>query len=585
MLGGRTSGNRPEIKPTIRMTIIEEIINEMGWQEPKLVTLRKGPKMVKNSLPTERFWELWRSEQQLLKESGFSVGKFGGDWSVSWWEKEGKWIMPVVETEAEVYENLPPLKPLANPDGLLKYQPPLVQVIVRAMDMFGASLNGCGTGVGKTFITLGAAREMGIPLLVVCPKNIIGDWKDAAKKMGVKLAGVVGWEKLKYGGTDFLKWDKKRIKCRIKGEVALVDKKDKMVWEIPPGTAVVFDEAHRAANAETQNSKLVQLAVDTGVPIFLLSATIADNPVKMKATGYALKLHECGKNFIGWMVDHGCIKTRFGWEFDGTAAHLRKVHRSIFPVRGVRVTAEQLGDAFPKTQIVAKAYNMEESGAIDAVYEEMMAKCALLETQEMNASERQANILVEILRARQRVELLKVPLMVNLARDYHEEGNSVFLAVNFRDTIKELIKQLGIECVIMGGQSPKDRTNAIERFQANDHRLIAGILKACREGLNLHDIHGGHPRVSLIMPTPSVFDLRQVLGRVHRANGKTPSIQRIIFARDTVEEDVCHSLASKIDHLDLLMDGDLQKGIFPPTYSNMRTNEDKEHEPEELLVN
>ena len=232
---------------------------------------------------------------------------------------------------------------------------------------------------------------------------------------------------------------------------------------------------------------------------------------------------------------------------------------------------------FPETQILAKAYTIDESKAINAVYYEMLAKCAELQAKEANS----ACILVEVLRARQKVELLKVPLMVSLAEDYMEEGNSIFLSVNFRDTLKELIARLNISSVIMGGQTGIMRKEMIAKFQSNETKIIAGIVKACREGLNLHDLQGKHPRVSLIMPTPSSFDIKQVLGRVCRAGGKTPSIQRILFAKDTIEEKVCHGLASKLDQLEVIMDGDLQKGIFPDSYSKLRP-QNNQAESEEL---
>lgn len=559
------------------MSTIPEL-SELAWSDVKCVNTRRGPAIVKSAPPTEQFWNLWRQHKEALKLAGFSVGKFGPDFSVSWWAQGEEFIMPEINDtpEAPVF-TMPELPPLQNSTGLLSYQPSLVSNIVYAMQ-HGNSLNGCGTGIGKTFITLAAARELNLKLLIVCPKTITDDWKEAATKMGVELVGVYGWEWIKTGKTPFLHWNTRRVKKQVGKDWVLVDQKDRMIWNIQDGVAVVFDECHRAANDGTQNSKMVQLAVECNVPIFALSATIADNPTKMRAIGYALRLHQNGKDYFDWMKAHGVTQGRFGYQFQGGARHLLAIHKSIFPKKGIRVRAEQLGDAFPKTQILAKAYNMDESEEISEVYADMMARCAELEVAEMDASSRMANILVEILRARQRVELLKVPLMVQLSKDYMEEGNSIVLAVNFRETLQELIKRLSIESVVMGGQKPEHRRDMIAKFQANETNVLAGIIKACREGLNLHDIHGGHPRVSLIQPTPSAFDLRQVLGRVWRAGGKTPSIQRILFAKDTVEEDICRSLATKLDSLDLLMDGDLQRGVFPTTYSTMRPQTETESE-------
>ena len=76
-------------------------------------------------------------------------------------------------------------------------------------------------------------------------------------------------------------------------------------------------------------------------------------------------------------------------------------------------------------------------------------------------------------------------------------------------------------------------------------------------GLSLHDETGEHPRISLISPSFSAIELRQVLGRVHRASGKSPSIQNIVFANGTVEMKVCHAVRAKLNNLDLVNDDDL----------------------------
>jgi len=76
----------------------------------------------------------------------------------------------------------------------------------------------------------------------------------------------------------------------------------------------------------------------------------------------------------------------------------------------------------------------------------------------------------------------------------------------------------------------------------------------------LHDLNGNYPRISLISPTPSAVDLRQALGRVWRDGGKTKSLQKIIFAANTVEEEVCEKVKLKLTSLDTINDGDVSIG-------------------------
>jgi superfamily II DNA or RNA helicase len=110
---------------------------------------------------------------------------------------------------------------------------------------------------------------------------------------------------------------------------------------------------------------------------------------------------------------------------------------------------------------------------------------------------------------------------------------------------------------IHGQQTPEERQAAIDAFQADTARVIVANIKAGGVGVSLHDLNGKHPRMSLISPTWSAIDLRQALGRVHRAGGKTKSLQRIVFAAGTVEEKVAKMVEEKLSHLDALNDGEL----------------------------
>ena len=107
-----------------------------------------------------------------------------------------------------------------------------------------------------------------------------------------------------------------------------------------------------------------------------------------------------------------------------------------------------------------------------------------------------------------------------------------------------------------------ERRGNIDSFQRDQSHIIIGITQACREGLNLHDVTGERPRVALIMPTPSAYDLKQVLGRVHRAGGKSKSVQYIVYSAGVfIEENICEKLDGKLKRMDLLADGEIDATI------------------------
>ena len=99
---------------------------------------------------------------------------------------------------------------------------------------------------------------------------------------------------------------------------------------------------------------------------------------------------------------------------------------------------------------------------------------------------RRASQMTIVLRARQAVELHKVPAMVEMTRDGIEEGMSVVLLVNFTDTIRELSAKLDCPHIIHGGQTAEERQDIIDRFQRNEIPVVIANI----QGRVCYDIAG-----------------------------------------------------------------------------------------------
>jgi superfamily II DNA/RNA helicase len=234
-----------------------------------------------------------------------------------------------------------------------------------------------------------------------------------------------------------------------------------------------------------------------------------------------------------------------------------KVHHQFFPAHGGRVRITDLGDAFPETQITADLYEIEKADEQNKAYEKMLKEIEkLTEQKERNVT---AAALVLRLRYRQLTELLKVDLLVELALEYVENGLSVVIFTNFRPTLEQLVSKLKVKAFIHGEQDDDERQAAIDSFQSDKERILVANIVAGGASISLHDLHGNHPRVSLICPTDSAIHLHQVFGRIRRAGGLTKSLQRIIYASGTVEEKVCANVAGKLAAMSALNDGDLME--------------------------
>jgi superfamily II DNA or RNA helicase len=532
---------------------IQEAIQLADWSHPVQLNTKRGIRMVKKSPIGKEFWDVYREDKELCKkimgEAGITLGKFRDLWELTWWSDEQLKFRQIIgndnlEEPAEPEEEII-LPPLMHDSVLFEYQKTSVQLGVRSIQKYNRVLLGHSTGVGKTFCALGIARELGKRVAVICPKPITTDWHRAAKTMGIETFEVCGWEWVKTGKSKIGRWT-----CA---------KKNQFQFFLPEDVILVFDEVHRGkAPGTSQNAFLVRDSVEQNIQSIALSATIADDPTKLWAIGQYLGLHSGGSDYYRFLSNNGCRKTRFGFQYHGSNNILKRIHKQIYPEKGNRLRHSDLGDQFPETLIKARAFDMDNAKAIANEYEELCNRIEELRMQENFA----ANSLAEQTRARQRIEMLKAPAIASLARDMVEEGNSVFIAVNYTETREWLMNELKTDCAIFGGQNEMERRGCIDSFQRDKAHIIIGIIQACREGLNLHDVNGERPRVALIMPTPSAYDLKQVLGRVHRAGGKSKSVQYIVYSAGVyIEENICESLDGKLKRMDILADGEIDPSI------------------------
>lgn len=534
---------------------MNDILQTMDWSQPTVI----DGKVLVTAIPNGFFWDLWRMNKDSLKASGVFVSKKKGNWVVQ------RYIQASTEyTRTKLSKK--PIKSLKDSSTLRNYQKPHVLQLINVFQTYNIAVDMSDPGTGKTICALEVAKQKKLKPFIVCPKPAISVWEYWANYIGIKSNDIkiFNYERLKTWKTVYVTNVKK-------GKSA-----NSIIWELPKDTLIIFDEIHRAKGLNSDNSKLLISAKISGHPLLCLSATLAENPLDMKAVGFALELFPRLEDFWSWVKNYGCglddiytknkvgkVVTRKIMAFSGSNYHLQNLHKVILPDKGSRMCIEDLGDEFPDNQIVAEAYTMDSSTQIQKIYEEMSE--SLIKLTRQSSLDNEDNHLTIMLRARQRIELLKVPTFVEMAKDYINQGCSVIIFVNFKETLNQLKKKLKTNCVVTGSQTGKkgelERTNNIKYFQADKARLILCNIQAGGESISLHDLHGNHRRVTLISPTWSARKLMQVLGRAPRSGAKTKVLQRLIYASQTIEEDIAKAVSGKIERINMLNDGDLQKGI------------------------
>jgi superfamily II DNA or RNA helicase len=403
------------------------------------------------------------------------------------------------------------------------------------------TLDTSDAGTGKTVVAAALAKSLGHPVAVLCPKQVIPSWERELKDMGVDPLFVINYEKIRGGRTKWMTKSGKKI----------------MKWMLPMGTLLLVDEIHKCKGPYTQNAQIVLSLVNQGYQIHGMSATAAEDPTEMRSLGYMLKLHSLNKadkplrSWYSWMTRLGCEKDFWNqWRLT-KKSKLKDLRESMYGISTDRLSVQDLPDAFKENRIFVEPIQFKNLAKIKKAYKDLGLTPEILEQYIENGTvENSEHVIVNIIRARQLAETLKVPDLVEMAEDLMLEGLSVVIFVSFKETVESLCEKL--QCDRIEGSQKSDRQRVIDDFQADKTTCIVVNTAAGGTGISLHDVNGERPRVSLISPQFSAKDHVQVLGRIHRNGMKSDALQKILVASGSVEEAVMSSMQRRLDNLKTL---------------------------------
>jgi len=462
---------------------------------------------------------------------------------------------------------------------LLEYQLPHVLTLKKALETHGAALDGSDTGTGKTYTAMAVCALMGLRPFPVGPKSVILKWFEIASIFGLVPLGAVNYESLKNGkyyetAGDFNAEDRKDCpwidivrepildpvtgdQLRTKQGIPRC-KVTAINWSFPSNTLLIFDEAHKGKNGKsTENSTITSafmssfraaVSLRKRVMCLNLSATISDKIECFATAAYLLGFYKpympkFYTRFISTLSNSKTSKKTNGKKEDVFTL----LHKKIYPNYGSRMNIKTIKEmsgeeVFRKNDVAAETYEMpvEIAHEIEAQNVRIQAALKIMRRKMIYDG---THPFVIILRARQKIELLKVPKFVELAYGYFGFRNSVVIFVNFNETMKlinDKLLELGVPLeligTICGGQSGEEREEVVKAFARDEYRILLCNISAGGVSISLHDQRGVFPRVSIISPTWSAIDLQQVLGRIYRAAAKTDAIQRVVYCKKAITD-------------------------------------------------
>lgn len=567
------------------------MIEQILWLSEHDETLEGATVRVRIGKPSEKFLEEYDKDPSPFEGEGVTV--FGTTSGRFVKQRLGSLLSPPAK-------GIPPPKPPAFLRDFQKGH------FLSLWDCYARSTSVCDfsdTGTGKTYVTIALALTLNRPLFVVCLLAGMDKWKRLIKEFGVKAVCVGNYEYFK-GDNEFGKMQSFYMPAKIFHAVTMKKGDDgKTVsafcpfpkskkfptyeealrylysrtyvrpqaletwerttgkslrmysreitgyeWNLPRETLMVFDEAHKCKGEDTQNSRLLIAAKPYATEI--VTATPGVTPRDFRAIGYSVGLHSL-YDFDLWTEVHGCRrlytegKSRkfIGWGYAKGSGGLDSLSKAFYPALASRMRISEI-PGFPKTVITAESFDAKEAPEVNKLYAEFVGDC------KEKISEKKMIPVTSVLRFRMMLEKLKVPLYSTLIEEAHENGFSVAMFVNFTETLKLLSKRFPDAPLIYGGQKKADREAGRLRFENNEVKTILVNIQAGGASLDLHDIHGGHPRKSIISPTYNPYDLKQVFGRVRRDAAKSVSFQSIVYMAGTQEEKVCEKVRQKLKAFD-----------------------------------
>ena len=429
------------------------------------------------------------------------------------------------------------------------------------------------TGCGKTFVFAAAIKQaqdtypelfkfnddldsmfLQYPIMVLTPKNAIVQQQRVLLKAGIVDVIVCSADSLRTSsegkknkkgeargasfGDQFIYWKSEMVK----GVLEIVP-----YWhESTMPRIIMLDECQNCKNPDSLKTKVLLAYVKAGGKLILISAT----PFQ-KGCEARLIVAACGLTSVDSSGYYIKQVTQYQDEENSPTAVKRikealKARGKLIEIKNVRYPFKPI----MKNWLITPTD--EQRDGVNAAYKRY---CEARE----EAGKHQHQNIIAVWQA-QRVmrlecELLKAENIIDHAIEHRLNGKAIILASNYVPTLNKywgLLTKKGIPAskisVLFGDMPDVKKQQAIDDFQSGRTEFFLTTLKSGGTGLSLHHCETtALPRVVILPPTWSVFELLQVLGRAQRITNLSQVIQIIAWFKGTVEEKVADRLETKYD--------------------------------------
>lgn len=418
-------------------------------------------------------------------------------------------------------------------DKLIPYQQDHTTRLINIIKLNKRGLDASLMGLGKTYCAIVCCLMLNLRPFIICPKIVIKNWMDVMETFHCQYFGITSYELLQKFGYFTNKNKKSVCEFLTKNNNEYVVNENKL----PNDVIIIYDEVHKCKNILTNNGQILHAFSKTNLKILMLSGTVAEQPIYFILVGLVLKLYETYEEGHSWIVKKSKLKD--------TNNYMLAFHKIIYPKYASKIDENIMKELYPSCHIEGKCFVMENSDKINENYEELK-----------NSLKNKKNMAItEYMKTNQKNELLKINTIIYETEKEIQNGNSIVIFVNYTETLLQLSKLLNTNCLVYGNIDAITKNKNIQNFNDDKERIIICNIKCGSNSISLHDLNGNYPRVAFIMPTWSVTDLIQALGRIYRTNVKTPTRQYIVFSDCVNELYIQSKIKDKLNNISLLNNG------------------------------
>ncbi len=453
-------------------------------------------------------------------------------------------------------------------------------------------------GLGKTVQALAALEaDKAFPALVVCPATLKYNWeREATKWLPKRSISVIGKEENFNSDVTIINYDLlKKYQEELKSKHFI---------------AIIFDESQYCKNYKAQRTQLAtELAKGCRLRLALTGTPILNRPQELLSQLQILdRINDMGGFWEFAKRYCGAIKTRYGWDFSGSA-NTEELHKKLRETCYIRRDKKEVLPELPeKTRVKIPMeidnkteYKNAEKDLISFLQKKAIEDQEFKESLKGKTDEEQKQLkkqredqtaykasraeqLVKIETTKQMAAKGKLNSVKEWIQDFLETGQKLVVFGTHKDIVNDISTSFNAP-KITGDTSIEDRQKAVDNFQ-NDPKtnLIVANIQAGGTGLTLT----ASSNVAFIEQgwNPGTHD--QAEDRVHRIGQKDAVTAYYFLGKDTIDENINDLIEEKRDVVSSVTDGkssgdvsiikELSESIQRKKNNPLRKKENKEED-------